>query len=119
MKRGYHGHPGPSDDHLPERVLGNVWSVLGMGVTHLRDQRCFKMVLVIFGNIRVWTEERPKSSDIIRKSFGRFREEFRRSWELNNMELILFTKVMLNKYYLINKNTTTLNGPSRRGAHKP
>jgi hypothetical protein len=58
MHRGHHGHPGPSDDHLPERVLGNVWSVLEPGVAHFRDQRCFKMVLVIFGNIGVLMEER-------------------------------------------------------------
>jgi hypothetical protein len=58
MHEGHHGHPGPSNDHLPERVLGNVWSVLEPGVAHLRDQRCFEMVLVIFRNIGVLMEER-------------------------------------------------------------
>jgi hypothetical protein len=28
MHMGHHGSPNPIDDHLPERYLGNVWSVL-------------------------------------------------------------------------------------------
>jgi hypothetical protein len=57
MHKGHHGHPGPSDDHLSERVLGNVWSVFEPRVTRLRDHRCYKTVLVTSGNIRVMTRE--------------------------------------------------------------
>jgi hypothetical protein len=28
MHKGHHGSPDLTDDHLPERDLGNVWSVL-------------------------------------------------------------------------------------------
>jgi hypothetical protein len=76
MHMDRYGPPGPPDDHLPERVLGNVWSVLEQWVTRLRETRCFKMVLVIFKNIRVLTKERRKSFDIVQKSFERFRKGF-------------------------------------------
>jgi hypothetical protein len=42
MHMDRYGPPGPPDDHLPERVLGNVWSVLEQWVTRLRETRCFK-----------------------------------------------------------------------------
>jgi hypothetical protein len=63
MHRDHYGPPGPPDDQ--ERVLGNVWSVLKPWVTHLKDQICFKMVLLIFRNIGMLMEERRKSSDIV------------------------------------------------------
>jgi hypothetical protein len=76
MHRDHYAPPGPPDDHLPERVLCNVWSILELWVTRLRDQRSFKMVLVIFGNIEVLTEGRLKSSDIVQKSLGGFWKGF-------------------------------------------
>jgi hypothetical protein len=84
MHMDHYGPPGPPDDHLPQRVLDNVQSVLEPWVTCLRDQRCLRWFLVIFGNIVVLTEERKKSSDIVRKSPGRFWRGFRSSGELNN-----------------------------------
>jgi hypothetical protein len=55
-------------------VISGVF--LNRRVTRLRDQRCFQMVLAIFGNIGVLTKERRKSSDIVQKSFGGFRKGF-------------------------------------------
>jgi hypothetical protein len=84
MHMDHYGPPGPPDDHLPQRVLDNVWSVLEPWVTRLRDQRCLRWFLVIFGNIGVLMEERQKSSDIVQKSLRRFRRGFWSSGELNN-----------------------------------
>jgi hypothetical protein len=65
MHRDHYGPPGPLDDHLPERVLGNVWSVLEPWVIRLRDQFFLKMVLVIFGNIKSVDERETKKFDIV------------------------------------------------------
>jgi hypothetical protein len=27
MNMGHYGHPGPANDHSPERCLGDVWSI--------------------------------------------------------------------------------------------
>jgi hypothetical protein len=69
MHKDHYGPPGPPDDHLPKRVLGNVWSILEPVGNTLKGSKMFKMVLVMFGNIGVMIEERQKSSDIVRKSF--------------------------------------------------
>jgi hypothetical protein len=37
MHRGHHGSLDPTDDHLPERVLGNVCCVLESSGNTLRD----------------------------------------------------------------------------------
>jgi hypothetical protein len=65
MHRDHYGPPGPLDDHSPERVLGNVWSVLEPWVIRLRDQFFLKMVLVIFGNIKSVDERETKKFDIV------------------------------------------------------
>jgi hypothetical protein len=80
----HYGPPGPPNDHLPEKVLGNVWSVLKPLGNMLKGSKMFKMVLLIFGNIRVLTKERRISSDIVQKSFRGFWKGFGVSWELNN-----------------------------------
>jgi hypothetical protein len=46
IHRDHHGSPDSPDDHLSERVLGNVWSVLEPLVTHLRDHRCLRWFLL-------------------------------------------------------------------------
>jgi hypothetical protein len=50
----------------------------------LKGSKMFKMVLVIFRKTGVLTEERRKSSDIVRKSFGGLQKEFWSSGKLNN-----------------------------------
>jgi hypothetical protein len=35
MHKGHYGHPGPADNHSPERGLGDVWSIpKPLGNTH-------------------------------------------------------------------------------------
>jgi hypothetical protein len=65
MHRDHYGPLGPLDDHLPERVLGNVWSVLEPWVIRLRDQIFVKMASVIFGNIKSVDERETKKFDIV------------------------------------------------------
>jgi hypothetical protein len=60
MHSDHYGPPGPPDDHLPERVSIMSGVLLNHWVTRLRDQRCFKMVLVIFRNIEVLTKREGK-----------------------------------------------------------
>jgi hypothetical protein len=51
MHRDHHGYVDLIDDHLPERVLGNVCSVLESSGNTLKGSSMLEMVLVIFGNI--------------------------------------------------------------------
>jgi hypothetical protein len=74
MHMDHYGPLGPHDDHLLERVLSNVYSVLKPLGNMIKGSKMFKMVLVIFGNTRVLTKEGRKSSDIVRKSFRGFQK---------------------------------------------
>jgi hypothetical protein len=65
MHRDNYGPPGLHDDHLLERVLSNVWSVLEPLGNTLKGSKMFKMVLVIFENIGVLIKERWKNSHIV------------------------------------------------------
>jgi hypothetical protein len=76
MHMDHYDPPSPPDDHLPERVLTNIWSVLEPLGNILKGSKMFKMVLVIFRNIGMLTKERQKSSNIVRKSFRGFRKGF-------------------------------------------
>jgi hypothetical protein len=38
----HHGYPDLIDDHLPERVLGNVYSVLEPSGNTLKEYRCLR-----------------------------------------------------------------------------
>jgi hypothetical protein len=61
MHRRYHGSPDLIDDHLPERVLGNVCSILEPSGNTLKGSRCSRW----FGNNRkccVMIYERGNSS---------------------------------------------------------
>jgi hypothetical protein len=62
MHRDHYGPPGPPDDHLLERAIGNVYSILEPLGNMLKGSN---MVLVMFGNIEVLIEERRKSFDIV------------------------------------------------------
>jgi hypothetical protein len=42
MHRGHHGYPDLIDAHLPERDLGNVWSVLEPLGNTLKGSRCLR-----------------------------------------------------------------------------
>jgi hypothetical protein len=99
MQMDHCGPPGPPDDHLSKRVLGNIWSVLEPLGDTLKGSKMFKMVLVIFGNIRVLTEERWKSFDIVQKSFGGFRKRFGVSRELNNKLIDINSLININKTF--------------------
>jgi hypothetical protein len=62
MHMGHHRSPDPIDDHLPERVLDNVYSVLEPSGNTLKGSRCSRW----FGNIqkrRVMIYERGNSSN--------------------------------------------------------
>jgi hypothetical protein len=77
IHRDHHGCPDLVDDHLPERRLGNVWTILSHKVTQNKGV----MTLICFWN---WlTGANQKSSTKIRKSFEGFRKEFQSNGELN------------------------------------
>jgi hypothetical protein len=62
MHMGRHGSPDPMDDHLLERVLHNVCSILEPSGNTLKGSRCSRW----FGNIRkhrVMIYERRNSSN--------------------------------------------------------
>jgi hypothetical protein len=62
MHRDHHRSPDPIDDHLVERVLGNVCSVLEPWSNTLKGSRCSRW----FGNIqkhRLMIYERGNSSN--------------------------------------------------------
>jgi hypothetical protein len=42
MHMNHHGYPDLIDDHLPERVLGNVCSVHEPSVNTLKGSRCLR-----------------------------------------------------------------------------
>jgi hypothetical protein len=76
MHMGHYGHPGPADDHSPERCLGDVWSILEPYRDTLKGSMIFKDGFGIFGIIGVLTRERWKSFVKVRRLFGGFRKEF-------------------------------------------
>jgi hypothetical protein len=76
MHMGHYGHPGPADDHSPKRSLGDVWSIPEpWGNTPKGSMMC-NMVFGTFRIIGVLTRESRKSSTVIQKFFGGFRNEF-------------------------------------------
>jgi hypothetical protein len=62
MHRGHHGSPYPIDGHLLERVLGNVYRVLGWLSNTLKGSRCSRWFGIIRKQ-RVIIYERGNSSN--------------------------------------------------------
>jgi hypothetical protein len=42
----HHGYPDPIDDHLPERSLGNVWSIPEPQGNTLKGAMTYEMFLI-------------------------------------------------------------------------
>ena len=96
MQRDHYGHPGPADDHWPERSLDHVWSVPEPEGNTLKGSTMHGDSFGIFGIIEVVRRGNRKGSGLIRSLFGGFRScigKIRKcsgiSERLNNMYLIL------------------------------